>query len=232
LNGQPTQPDDQISLDSAWNLPARHGLYDPRFEHDACGIGFVAHVEGRRSHKILEMGLEALGNHAHRGAVADDRKSGDGAGILTQLPYEFFSRELNRMGIETPPMGDLAIGQLYLNKGNGEDRARARDIVKQVLGEFNLEVLAFRSVPVIETALGQRSLQSRPWLGRSSCAVPRQRAKQATPSSDCSTSPASASSTRRAAAPCSVSTFRACPAAPSSTKGSCRPPSWPTFTPT
>ncbi len=82
-------------------LPPAQGLYDPRFEHDACGIGFVAHIEGRRSHKVLQMGLEALRNHAHRGAVADDRKTGDGAGILTQLPYEFFKRELLRVGIPT-----------------------------------------------------------------------------------------------------------------------------------
>ena len=75
------------------------GLYNPLFEHDACGIGFVAHVEGRRSHRVLEMALEALRNHAHRGAVADDRKTGDGAGVLTQLPHELFARELQRMGL-------------------------------------------------------------------------------------------------------------------------------------
>ncbi len=91
-----------IAVDAATGLPAKQGLYDPRFEHDACGIGFVAHVEGRRTHKVLDMALEALCNHAHRGAVADDRKTGDGAGILTQLPYEFFNRELQRVGI-TPP---------------------------------------------------------------------------------------------------------------------------------
>jgi glutamate synthase domain-containing protein 1 len=98
---------------AAWTLPPKQGLYDPRFEHDACGIGFVAHIEGRRSHRVLEMGLEALRNHAHRGAVADDRKTGDGAGILTQLPHEFFARELARMGVEPPAPGDLAVGQIF-----------------------------------------------------------------------------------------------------------------------
>ncbi|MCB0137716.1 MAG: hypothetical protein KDD75_21610, partial [Caldilineaceae bacterium] len=102
----------QITAQSSWSLPPRQGLYNPRFEHDACGIGFVAHVEGRRSHRVLEMGLEALRNHAHRGAVADDRKTGDGAGILTQLPHEFFARELRRMNVEPPPPGDMAVGQL------------------------------------------------------------------------------------------------------------------------
>ena len=156
----------QPAVQQNWSLPPRQGLYDPRFEHDACGIGFVAHVEGRRSHRVLEMGLEALRNHAHRGAVADDRKTGDGAGILTQLPHEFFSRELRRMGIEPPAQGDLAVGQIFFNKGNGEDRALARDLIQEILVELKLEVLAFRSVPVIESALGQRALYSRPWLGQ------------------------------------------------------------------
>jgi len=155
-----------ITIPQDWSLPPRQGLYDPRFERDACGIGFVAHVEGRRSHRVLEMGLEALRNHAHRGAVADDRKTGDGAGILTQLPYEFFARELRRIGLEPPAQGDLAIGQLFFNKGNGEDRALARDLIQEILTELKLDVLAFRSVPVIESALGQRALYSRPWLGQ------------------------------------------------------------------
>ena len=154
------------STQSQCSLPGQQGLYHPRFEHDACGIGFIAHVEGKRSHRILEMALEALCNHAHRGAVADDRKTGDGAGVLTQLPYEFFARELRRIGIEPPPQGDLAVGQLFLNKANGEDRARARDLIQEILTEMKLEVLAFRSVPVIESALGQRALYSRPWLGQ------------------------------------------------------------------
>jgi glutamate synthase domain-containing protein 1 len=151
---------------TAWTLPPKQGLYDPRFEHDACGIGFVAHIEGRRSHRVLEMGLEALRNHAHRGAVADDRKTGDGAGILTQLPHEFFARELARMGVATPAPGDLAVGQIFLNKASGEDRALAREVMREVLAELKLEMIAFRSVPVIESALGQRALVSRPWFGQ------------------------------------------------------------------
>ncbi len=143
---------------------AANGLYDPRFEHDACGIGFVAHVDGRRNHRVLQMALEALCNHAHRGAVADDRKSGDGAGVLSQLPHEFFNRELLRMGIEPPHAADLAVGQFFLNLHNGADRAKAREIVREVLTELRVEVLTFRSVPVIEAALGRRAEQSRPWM--------------------------------------------------------------------
>ena len=148
----------------SFGLPVKQGLYDPRFEHDACGIGFVAHVEGRRSHRVLQMGLEALANHAHRGAVADDRKTGDGAGILTQLPYEFFNRELRRMGCEPPPAGDLAVGQLYLFRQDDADRQRAKQVIHEVCAEFKLEVLTFRSVPVIDTALGRRAESTRPWM--------------------------------------------------------------------
>lgn len=145
-------------------LPPKQGLYDPRFEHDACGIGFVAHLEGRRSHRVLQMGLEALANHAHRGAVADDRKTGDGAGILTQLPHEFFHRELRRMGCEPPPVADLAVGQLYLFRQDEADRWRAKEVIREVCAEFKLEVLTFRSVPVIDTALGRRAESTRPWM--------------------------------------------------------------------
>ena len=156
--GNPVNPGE------AYGLPPAQGLYDPRFEHDACGIGFVAHIEGRRSHRVLQMGLEALSNHAHRGAVADDRKTGDGAGILTQLPYEFFKRELLRVGVEPPLPGDLAVGQLFLFRQDADDREHARRIIRAVCAEFHLEVLTFRSVPVIDTALGRRAEASRPWM--------------------------------------------------------------------
>ncbi|MEZ4673210.1 MAG: glutamate synthase large subunit [Caldilineaceae bacterium] len=152
------------SSDQIPGLPQKQGLYDPRFEHDACGIGFVAHVEGRRSHTVVEMALEALANHSHRGAVADDKKTGDGAGVLTQLPHEFFNRELRRLTIEPPPVGDLAVGQLYLFRQDEEDRKRAKAIITEVLAEFDIEVLAFRSVPVIDSALGARAESTRPWM--------------------------------------------------------------------
>ena len=154
-----TQMEDTVPVAA----PGR-GLYDPHAEHDACGIGFVAHVEGRRSHEVLEMALEALCNHAHRGAVADDRKTGDGAGVLTQIPYEFFSRELGRFGIEPPPPGDLAVGQLFLFRQDVEDRRRAMDIIRQVCHAMGLSVLTFRNVPVIDAALGQRAEANRPWM--------------------------------------------------------------------
>src|SRR5215216_7172732 len=92
---------------------SRRGLYDPRFEHDACGIGFVARLSGEPSHEIVRMALTAVGNMAHRGGVASDGKSGDGAGVLTQIPRSFFARELARLGI-THPVEDLAVGMVFL----------------------------------------------------------------------------------------------------------------------
>ncbi len=154
----------QSSTEHLPGLPPKQGLYDPRFEHDACGIGFVTHIEGKRSHTVVEMALEALANHSHRGAVADDKKTGDGAGILTQLPHEFFHRELRSQGIEPPPLGDLAVGQLFLFRQDPEDRERAKVIIKEVLDEFQLEVVGYRSVPVIDDALGERAESTRPWM--------------------------------------------------------------------
>ncbi len=149
---------------SGRELPPRQGMYNPAFERDACGIGFVAHVEGRRNHRTLEMALEALCNHAHRGATADDRKSGDGAGILTQIPYEFFCRELERLGIEPPVASDLAVGQLFLFRQDEDDRALAMQIVRNVLAKLGLKVLTFRNVPVVDSAVGERAAAMRPWM--------------------------------------------------------------------
>ncbi len=137
----------------------------PDRERDACGIGFVAHVEGRRTHEVLAMVLEALCNHAHRGAMADDRKSGDGAGILTQIPYEFYARELGQLGLPVPQVSDLAVGQLFLSRSPA-DREKAQVVIRRVLEQLRLETLTFRSVPVIESVLGERSLATRPWLGQ------------------------------------------------------------------
>ena len=80
-------------------VPPKQGLYDPAFEHDACGIGFVANIRGEKSHDIVEKGLQALINLTHRGACGCDDKTGDGAGILLQIPHEFLGRECDRLGI-------------------------------------------------------------------------------------------------------------------------------------
>src|SRR5215207_4460308 len=138
----------------------RRGLYDPRFEHDACGIGFVAQLSGAVSHDILRMALTAVGNMAHRGGVGADGKSGDGAGVLTQIPRTFFARELAQLGI-VYPVEHLAVGMIFLPRDEAQ-RTIARELVAQGLARFGLDLLGWREVPVDETVLGDRARESRP----------------------------------------------------------------------
>ncbi len=119
----------------------RRGLYDPRFEHDACGIGFVAQLSGAASHDILSMALTAVGNMAHRGGVGADGKSGDGAGVLTQIPRLFFARELVQLGISYP-VEDLAIGMIFLPRDEAQ-RTIARGLVAQGLASCGLTLLGW-----------------------------------------------------------------------------------------
>ena len=136
----------------------------PDAERDSCGIGFVAHIEGHKTHSVLRLALASLCNHAHRGAIADDLKSGDGAGILTEIPYEFFKRELTHRGLPVPLVSDLGVGQLFLHRRDAEDRQLARDVITEELSKLGLEVLEFRNVPVIEAVLGERAIATRPWV--------------------------------------------------------------------
>jgi glutamate synthase (NADPH/NADH) large chain len=98
-------------------LPPKQGLYDPAYEHDACGVGFIADMKNRRSHAIVEKGLEILLNLDHRGAVGADPKAGDGCGMLVQIPHRFFAEEAARLGFALPDPGHYAIGFLFLPRG-------------------------------------------------------------------------------------------------------------------
>ncbi len=138
----------------------RRGLYDPRFEHDACGIGFVAQLSGTPSHDIIQMALTAVGNMAHRGGVAADGKSGDGAGVLTQIPRAFFARELTRLGIRYNA-DDLAVGMCFLPR-EAEAQAAARTLVASALHATGLQLLGWRTVPVNGEALGERARATQP----------------------------------------------------------------------
>ena len=97
-------------------LPERQGLYDPINEHDACGVGFVAHIKGKKSHAIIEQGLLILKNLDHRGAVGADPLMGDGAGILIQIPDQFLREEMAKQGVALPRAGDYGVGMVFLPK--------------------------------------------------------------------------------------------------------------------
>ncbi|MCH7706338.1 MAG: hypothetical protein IIB33_04755, partial [Chloroflexi bacterium] len=104
----------QVDRKTVKNKARPRGLYRPEFEHDACGVGIVADVLGRRSHRIIEMGLEVLDNLAHRGAAGSDPETGDGAGILVQTPHAFFSGSVADAALMLPEPGHYGIGMLFL----------------------------------------------------------------------------------------------------------------------
>lgn len=132
-------------------LPAKFGLYDPANEHDSCGVGFVANIDGQRTHRILEHGLTILKNLAHRGAVGADPKAGDGAGILLQIPDRFFRRNL---GFELPGPGHYAIGMVFLPR-TPKDQEALTSIVEEFIVQEGQSVLGWRKVPVYADNLGK-----------------------------------------------------------------------------
>ncbi len=101
---------------------SREGLYDPRFEHDACGVGFVADLNNVRSHDIVKKGIEILINLDHRGARGAEQETGDGAGILTQIPHAFFLRECSHLGVALPEPGHYGVGQCFLPRDEEDPR--------------------------------------------------------------------------------------------------------------
>jgi glutamate synthase (NADPH/NADH) large chain len=135
-------------------LPAAQGLYDPRNEHDACGVGFVAQIKNKKSHEIVARGLRILCNLEHRGAVGADPLAGDGAGILIQLPDRLFRAESERLGFTLPAPGEYAVGMTFLPQD-----ATARRTCEETLERFTeaegQSVLGWRDVPVSPSALGE-----------------------------------------------------------------------------
>ena len=140
------------------SLPPRQGLYDPANEHDACGVGFVAHIKGKKSHQIVRQGLTILERLTHRGAVGADPKAGDGAGLLMQIPDTFFREEA---GFELPETGSYAIGMLFLPR---EEAAREafESIINEVIEAEGQSVLGWRTVPVDNSGLGYSVLPTEP----------------------------------------------------------------------
>ncbi|MFM2052805.1 MAG: hypothetical protein RL456_842, partial [Pseudomonadota bacterium] len=126
---------------------AAGGLYDPTQEHDACGVGFVAHIKGQKAHSIIEQGLKILENLDHRGAVGADPLMGDGAGILIQIPDEFFRAEMARQGVALPPPGEYGVGMIFLPKEHASRLACEQELERAVKAEGQV-LLGWRDVPV------------------------------------------------------------------------------------
>jgi glutamate synthase (NADPH/NADH) large chain len=150
----------------------RHeGLYDPSFEHDACGIGFVANIKGNKSHQIISDALTVLENMEHRGACGCENNTGDGAGIMIQMPHEFFFDECIKLGVHLPAYGKYGVGVLYFPK---EIRLReeCRDIFNRAAEKMGLEILAYRKVPVNPSGIGPTALSVEPEMEQVFVACP------------------------------------------------------------
>ena len=135
---------------------ASKGLYSPEQEHDACGVGVVADIKGRKSHQIIEEGLQVLINLGHRGAAGSDPETGDGAGVLIQMPHQLFRLESQRLGFDLPADGEYGVGMVFL-PSEPEAEEKARDLVSSVIVNEGLEVLAWRDVPLDHSKLGRDS---------------------------------------------------------------------------
>ena len=137
-------------------------LYDPAHEHDACGVGMVAQIDGSRSHKILKIGLRSLCGLMHRGALDADARTGDGAGVTTQIPYKIFRKEVEKRGHRLYRDTDLGVGMMFLPRENLYAQARAKAITEEVIAKRGLFLFGWRAVPVTPHVLGTKALMTLP----------------------------------------------------------------------
>ncbi|MGN6809283.1 MAG: glutamate synthase large subunit, partial [Thermomicrobiales bacterium] len=148
------------------------GLYNPAFEHDACGVGFVADISGAVSRRPLVAALRALDNLTHRGAVGADARTSDGAGILTQVPVGFLAATLPALAGQTPALGDIAAGTIFLPRADGAAAEHGRAIVETALGGQAIPVLGWREVPTVLEFLGDQARASLPAIAQVIAARP------------------------------------------------------------
>src|SRR5262249_43038652 len=147
------------------------GLFDPKREHDACGVGFIADLKGGRSHRLIEDALSILANLEHRGAVGADPIAGDGAGILIQIPHEFMVQEAAKLSIRLPKPGHYAVGHIFMPQDE-RLRAHCEKVWMRIIREEGLEFLGWRSVPVDNSGLSEMVRATEPvhrqlFVGRS-----------------------------------------------------------------
>jgi glutamate synthase (ferredoxin) len=142
-------------------VPEKQGLYDPQFEHDACGVGFVANMKGKKSHEIVSQALEILVNLDHRGATGSEPNTGDGAGILMQIPDAFFRAVCGPLGFELPEPGNYGVG-MFFTSPDATERNAARHIFGKILAEEGVELLGWRNVPTDNSPLGDTAKEGEP----------------------------------------------------------------------
>lgn len=150
---------------SSWasTLPAKQGLYDNEYEKDACGVGFICHIKGEQSHKIVSDARQLLCAMTHRGATGADSRDGDGAGVMTGIPHLFFKREAERdIGCELPEPGQYAVGNLFFKPNDPVGLQKQQAIFSKVAEDLGLRVLGWREVPTDGTILGPAAASKEP----------------------------------------------------------------------
>ena len=136
-----------------------HGLYSPDYEHDACGVGLVVNINGSKYHEIIEKGLTVLENMAHRGAEGGDSRTGDGAGIMVQIPHEFILLH----GIPVPEKGRYGVGMTFFPK-DGRDDSLFTEIIDECVRAAGLSIMHTREVPVNSEVLGEMARETEPHI--------------------------------------------------------------------
>ena len=145
------------------NKPVKQGLYNPTNERDACGVGFVAHIKGKKSHDIVQKGLELLTNLTHRGATGYDPKLGDGAGLLMQMPDAFMRKEATKLGINLPVAGQYAVGNVFLPQ-SPKNRQACEALIAKIIVEENQTLLGWRDTPVDNRNIAQAARDVEPTM--------------------------------------------------------------------
>jgi glutamate synthase domain-containing protein 2/glutamate synthase domain-containing protein 1/glutamate synthase domain-containing protein 3 len=159
----PTEKVDMQTSDRRRSIPQPQGLYHPQNEHDACGMGLVASIRGEKSHEIIRKGLEVLINLTHRGAAGCDPETGDGAGILIQIPHEFFARECGELGMQLPGSGAYGVAMVFLPVDR-HSRLQCEGVFERIAQEEGLKVLGWRDTPVNGDAIGREARASQPYI--------------------------------------------------------------------
>ena len=142
--------------------PIPSPLYHPDFEHDACGVGFIARVTGERSHDVVDKAVAALKSLAHRGAIDADAVTGDGAGLLTQIPIELLREHLERLNQPLSRDQDLGVGMIFLPRANEPAQAHCKNLVEQAAKDEGLAFLGWRDVPTDNASLGRKAIETQP----------------------------------------------------------------------
>jgi glutamate synthase (ferredoxin) len=166
-------PNSNDSRPAQITAPPKQGLYLPQFEHEACGVGFVVNMKGRKSHQLVADALQILLNLDHRGACGCEANTGDGAGILIQTPHEFLLKVADRAGFKLPAAGQYGVGMLFLPKNPGE-RESVKAAFARVIAEEGQTLLGWRDVPTDNSSLGKTAVAAEPhmaqvFIGRGGC---------------------------------------------------------------